>query len=936
MSISMGFISLRNPFTDLVLGKGDLRSMFCLIVFLIVFFILAYLTNPTENSFRSFLTEQSFRHHLSRLDCNADEQTNGATNRSHLPRNPSQSTSASLFSVENPTPFHFANRTSIALRTPKHVFHSFAIFTIAAIAPLSKSSESDNRDACMISDSWYIGAFGKWWRGGDVIARTKDEESWSSGILSIKRLDVFPEYSGPTFSAKNLPAHFARGPPPRLRNRERPTLRHNAIHRQRSSTPPPLPKSASLPMHTTRKPSSGADRSMCDRHSSQAQQQHQQTAQPCTIIPNDAAAAAARRGSTPSMPSSTLFEHSPLIAEVLRQITSTKASVLDIRTQLSECESAASQSRAMLQHEVDNHRERKRQEDASKLELKSRTKSLEDSRRVAETLKKEAEKKFKAVQVFRDGTTQRMDILDKEILAMRQSLSEDRDFVLNHRTQVSEAEREITETLEAKRLEIKTAEDLLLVLNQRSRELEEKLASEKERLRMLRKESETFKENRVHSVDYSPRHHHHYHQQEAVWPSNNNVNLSPTLPMLQRGDIWDQALDGLNARQIYDESQFVEDHHTLSTLSNGQISNLSSRLNSPTAAKDSQPLFPGQSFLPFDNSPTSMSINGPNVDYSATSKDGGKHSQFARDMMIPDGLSTRMEHGDAISRSFQSDSDPYVDKEWRHQPSYPSYFQDEGVDDKYSLETLSPTSMHGPSISNPDGRSFESHFLSSQDRAQDRQAFDSPSVDLHHSTWAPTESEATTFLDSPGAEHPFKASDKGRPLRWFTGIGKERSTKGLNPDAKEFSLCKPAINLFNGGHSQYHNNHHLPTTTYDALNPNGLGSTTSSSSTSQSLLRAFAPSPAEREALQRALGGSTNASFERLPSLSDVGSIPASPTNAHARVVPPQHSGRDLGSLLPAWLQSLPRTRKVNFSPWDDEEPVNSKVESKESSGRRG
>jgi len=905
-------------------------------------FFLAYLTNPNENSFRSYLTEQSFRHHLSRLDYNADDQTSGAGNRSHLPRNPSLSAPASLFAVENPTPFHFANRTSIALRTPKHVFHSFAIFTIAAMAPLSKSAEGDNRDGGVISDSWYFGAFGKWWRGGvleawyqDVIARTKDEESWSSGILSIKRLDILPEYngtspfffprtcahilvffflSGPTFSAKNLPAHFARGPPPRLRNRERPTLRHNAIQRQRSSTPPPLPKSASLPMHTTRKPSSGVDRSICDRHSSQAQQQQQQ---PCTVIPNDAATA--RRGSsTLPRPSSTLFEHSPQIAEVLRQITSTKASVLDIRTQLSECESAASQSRAMLQHEVDNHRERKRQEDASKLELKSRTKLLEDSKRVAETLKKEAEKKFKAVQLFRDGTTQHMDILDKEVLAMQQSLSADRDFVSNHRSQVSEAEREITETLEAKRLEIKTAEDLLLVLNQRSRELEEKLASEKERLRVLRKESETLKENRVLPLDYSPR---YYHYHEAAWPSNshtNNLSLSPTLPVLQQGDIWDQALDGLNARQVYEEPQFIEDHRT---LSNGQVPDLGNRLDSPTAVKDRHSLFPGHSFLPFDDIPTSMTLNG----HSAANKDGSKHPQLARDMVVPDGLPIRMEHDSAISRFFQSDSDPYIDKEWRHQSSYPNHYQNDGVEAKRSP------------ISNPDGRSFELHLLSQQDHGQDRQAFDSPSMDLHNSPWTPTESETTTLLDSSGAEHQFKASDISRPLRWFTGIGKERSTKGLNPDAKEFSLCKPTINMFNHGHSHYHHTHHLPATTYDALNPNGLGSSTSTSSTSQSLLRAFAPSPAEREALQRALGGSTNASFERLPSLSDVGSIPASPTNAHAHArVPSQHSGRDLGSLLPAWLQSLPRTRKVNFSPWDDEEPVNSKVESTASSGRRG
>ncbi|KII92254.1 hypothetical protein PLICRDRAFT_102791 [Plicaturopsis crispa FD-325 SS-3] len=98
-------------------------------------------------------------------------------------------------------------------------------------------------------------------------------------------------------------------------------------------------------------------------------------------------------------------------------------------------------------------------------------------------------------------------------------------------------------------------------------------------------------------------------------------------------------------------------------------------------------------------------------------------------------------------------------------------------------------------------------------------------------------------------------------------------------------------------------------------------------STNTSLLRAFAPSPAEREVLQRVLGGSTNTSYERLPSLSDVSSIPSSPAHVHAvaahqnhlqhhRPPPSQH-----GSVLPAWLHSLP-FRKSNFRPWDDEEPA--------------
>ena len=55
----------------------------------------------------------------------------------------------------------------------------------------------------MICDSWYIGAFGRWWRGGiieawyhDVIAKSKDEEIWSSGILTMKNLDLLNDYNG--------------------------------------------------------------------------------------------------------------------------------------------------------------------------------------------------------------------------------------------------------------------------------------------------------------------------------------------------------------------------------------------------------------------------------------------------------------------------------------------------------------------------------------------------------------------------------------------------------------------------------------------------------------------------------------------------------------------------------------------------------------------
>jgi len=245
----------------MLLGKGDIRTTFCIVVFCIVLLILgqsdvsylffsstishdlfvtlllrlptpiqishcvplythsshfhlAYLTNPSENSFRAYLTEQSFRQHLSRLDDNTDDDhVTQDELRSHysLPgRGGPNSYHTRAF--DSSSPFHFANRASVSLRTPKHVFHSFGIFTIAAMVPLAKSDGADShrssndRDGSMISDSWFIGAFGQWWRGGvieswyqDVVSRSNDEESWSSGILGMKTLDKVNEYNGVSY-----------------------------------------------------------------------------------------------------------------------------------------------------------------------------------------------------------------------------------------------------------------------------------------------------------------------------------------------------------------------------------------------------------------------------------------------------------------------------------------------------------------------------------------------------------------------------------------------------------------------------------------------------------------------------------------------------------------------------------------------------------------
>ncbi|KAJ3525277.1 hypothetical protein NM688_g8426 [Phlebia brevispora] len=256
-----------------VFRKVDLQSMFFALIFVIIILVLAYLTNPTENSFRTYLTEQSFRQHLSRLeDSNHDDHSDSEDSGVHF--NLTRRV-ASHKPVPSP-PFLFANRAAVSLRTPKHVFYSFGIMTIAAVLPSGASNRSSSKGlrarqpGCgfLVSESWFIGAFGKWWRGGpiqswwiDSMANAKDAERCNSGVLDMKALDnVNLEcFEGlPPASSTHL-SLTARESPSKSRSTER-SLQRTTNNAPRSTTPPPLPKSASLPLHAPRISCSKSDK----------------------------------------------------------------------------------------------------------------------------------------------------------------------------------------------------------------------------------------------------------------------------------------------------------------------------------------------------------------------------------------------------------------------------------------------------------------------------------------------------------------------------------------------------------------------------------------------------------------------------------------------------------------------------------------------------
>lgn len=207
-------MSIRSPLSDIlavIYARTDINSIFCLAVVSIVVLVLgqclypnyisgqklirtssAYLTNPTESSFRAYLTEQSFRQHISRLDDAYEEAVAHQDRRSLTSVAPKPVTQLTRGA---PATFPFASRASVSLRTPRHIFHNFAILTVASMAPLVDFHSVANAHSFIASDLWYVGAFGRWWRMGPVDFWCQDfliqskEEGWSSGVFHIHNLD---------------------------------------------------------------------------------------------------------------------------------------------------------------------------------------------------------------------------------------------------------------------------------------------------------------------------------------------------------------------------------------------------------------------------------------------------------------------------------------------------------------------------------------------------------------------------------------------------------------------------------------------------------------------------------------------------------------------------------------------------------------------------
>ncbi|KAG0693391.1 hypothetical protein DFH29DRAFT_964220 [Suillus ampliporus] len=890
MSLSFGGLGLISLWTPLYFwdDSARVRSEFRSFVF-----VPSYLTNPSETSFRAYLTEQSFRQHLSHLDDTTDESSDIDAQYS------SRLVDRNTLTDRTPLPFHFANRASVSLRTPKHVFHSFGICTIATthgaagVNGRSSSTASTHgngnaagvdHDGSVVSDSWFIGAFGHWWRGGlveswyhDAMIRSKDAEGWSSGILGFKALDKLNEFHEGLPFAKSVPCRLpSRGTPPRLRNRERfaPRL---GLPPRRNSTPPPLPKSASLPLHT--------DHRTHEHNPPVSQPVPDQTCLGVYIPP---VAQAISCG--PSRSVST--DDSPIIAEVLRQITAQQAFVADLDSQLGEAQTAAVASHDTLEAELVELRTRKRDEDLRKAEGKARAKLLEDARRSAEAGRRDAEKKLKAARGVKEGAVRRIDELENEIGRLKDQTKTDRATLLEE-ADIEDASlaQELVQELEVKRKEVRVAEDVVAALSTRAKELEAKITEARERLRAARERTEVLKQEpmfvpmQVLSSSHASAQDQYGHINGHVNANDYDIGQADAIPWSSTFSPFDDPSDihsspGTSEHAQSGHSRDLSRSPRPPRLSLGSLSNFC-----PNASEIGTVSHRSKGYAIFDDDIAPLahpSHSGQTAHGYFSPQTTSTFSPF--DVQTPSSA--------FIPSSLISVLDsPSAD--WR------------GIGRVGSTLSASPVSLTGPSPAQEMNVDYDPFEV----RLHTQAMYDKVGMPYRTNS----DPSAVHALDNTLANDPATTEFDSGPRRWFSTSAKDKQRKGLNPDAKVFRLPRRKAPAMPEPTSA------PPTVCYDALNPNGLMNNTSS--TPSALLRAFAPSRAEREALQRALGGSTNTSLERLPSLSDVGSIPSSPVHTNAEAQPaPAFGGKEC--VLPAWLQSLPLIRKPNFSPWDDEEPV--------------
>jgi len=497
------------------------------------------------------------------------------------------------------------------------------------------------------------------------------------------------------------------------------------------------------------------------------------------------------------------IENAPIITDTMKQISDAQSAVVELRSQLQSFQSNAFASHATLQATLDEHKSRKRLEDSARTELKSRTKVLEDNKRQAETGKRDAEKKLKAAHAARDSATNRIQRLGRDIDALKKRIARDEARTLKSQADTAAADVKIAEELIEKRSELKATEDEVSQLSARARELEQLVGQERVRLQSLQEEAAL---RRLQNPQYhpSPR------QGELVesWPAPSDPfewTMYAVPP--PRRNLSQPMAPPPELREAFNNPTIRRTH----ALSLGRLPD--AMIPTPTAGTPGTGDYSGEvptrviaPFSPFNAEETSERRSNPlSASLLPTNLVNSIDNESPSDLEAFHLISPVVSNFDFSHLQLSTVETP------RTPFNFPASWSAPNASILYESSQNDPPMTTNPSVSSP-----------------------RPSIEtfMPPRTWPPKPPAASS-----------KAPQKS----------------GLNPDAPIF---QPPSHRLQSLRSSVPPDSVIPFA--EAPGIPVLASTKPPRFAALSAARAFAPSPEEREALQRALGGTQNGSLEWL------------------------------------------------------------------------
>ncbi|WVQ72664.1 hypothetical protein IAR50_002223 [Cryptococcus sp. DSM 104548] len=425
-------------------------SLFLWLLALAFLLFAAVIANPSESSFRSHLTDLSFRSAMADFRRSEDEAIEGSSAGSDTP---------------TILPLRFANRVAVSLRTPTLYYRSFFFLSVSVTPPLqSPAYLSDPRpthghkpkSSVKERHVLWLGMWGNWieimliplqlewvWR---VLTRGEREKGRKRagekpGVFEIRQVVAEKEAAS---STPNPKASLSPATAKHLRPADSiPTLPEASSH------PSPL----IAPTPEARRPSL------------------------VSLLPP--------APSSPTTSTSDALASSPLLLSLKAELTTAQSVISDLQSQLSTHELSVHEAHAHLQSTLEDLRGRRKEDDAERQELKARTKVLEEQKRQAEGARREGEKKLRAVEGIRDGLEDKIKATEAALLELRKKIEGSKQSVKVIHGDREQYVRATRQEVDTKKIELRQAEEDISIVERYNESLEVRVKEAQERLQAV-------------------------------------------------------------------------------------------------------------------------------------------------------------------------------------------------------------------------------------------------------------------------------------------------------------------------------------------------------------------------------------------------------------------------------------------------------------------